>query len=95
MLAAVSAQQLYYERESAQLAALDIAMQNTRRDIGLIVRSGVRRHRPRVRSSTRYALLWTRSHVLRGSCGARRRHEPSRPRRSKKLRQSKGTEKEA
>jgi LysR family transcriptional regulator of gallate degradation len=40
MLAAVSAQQLYYERESAQLVALDIAMQNTRRDIGLIVRAG-------------------------------------------------------
>ena len=61
MLAAVSGQQLYYERESAQLVALDIAMQNTRRDIGLIVRGAARRHPPRVRSSTRYALPWTRS----------------------------------
>jgi LysR family transcriptional regulator, regulator for genes of the gallate degradation pathway len=40
MLAALSAQQLYYECESAQLAVLDIAMRNTRRDIGLIVRAG-------------------------------------------------------
>jgi LysR family transcriptional regulator, regulator for genes of the gallate degradation pathway len=40
MLAALSAQQLHYECESGQLAVLDIAMQNTRRDIGLIVRSG-------------------------------------------------------
>ncbi|MDR5837206.1 LysR family transcriptional regulator [Caballeronia sp. LZ034LL] len=40
MLAAVSAQQLHYERESGQLAVLDIAMQNTRRDIGLTLRAG-------------------------------------------------------
>ena len=40
MLAALSAQQLFYECESGQLAVLDIEMQNTQRDIGLIVRAG-------------------------------------------------------
>jgi LysR family transcriptional regulator of gallate degradation len=40
MLAAVSAQQLHYEREAGQLALLDIAMHNTRRDIGLTLRAG-------------------------------------------------------
>lgn len=40
MLAALSAQQLYYECDSGQLAVLDIEMQNTQRDIGLIVRAG-------------------------------------------------------
>ncbi|MFM0137459.1 LysR family transcriptional regulator [Caballeronia grimmiae] len=40
MLAAVSAQQLHYECEAGQLVVLDIAMQNTRRDIGLTVRAG-------------------------------------------------------
>ena len=39
MVAALSAQQLYYECESGQLTALDIALHNTRRDIGLIVRA--------------------------------------------------------
>jgi LysR family transcriptional regulator of gallate degradation len=38
MLAALSAQQLYYERESRQLTVLDVALHNTRREIGLIVR---------------------------------------------------------
>jgi LysR family transcriptional regulator of gallate degradation len=38
MLAALSAQQLYYERESGQLTVLDVALHNTRREIGLIVR---------------------------------------------------------
>lgn len=40
MLAAVSAQQLHYECEAGQLVVLDIAMQNTRRDIGLTMRAG-------------------------------------------------------
>ncbi|SAL34804.1 LysR family transcriptional regulator [Caballeronia humi] len=40
MLAALSAQQLFYECESGQLAVLDIEMQNTQREIGLIVRAG-------------------------------------------------------
>jgi LysR family transcriptional regulator of gallate degradation len=40
MLAAVSAQQLYYERESGQLVVMDIALQNTRRVIGLTMRAG-------------------------------------------------------
>ncbi|WP_175945364.1 LysR family transcriptional regulator [Caballeronia sp. BCC1704] len=40
MLAVVSAQQLFYECESRQLVVLDIAMQNTRRDIGLTLRAG-------------------------------------------------------
>ncbi|WP_244850939.1 LysR family transcriptional regulator [Caballeronia sp. SL2Y3] len=40
MLAVVSAQQLHYECESGQLVVLDIAMQNTRRDIGLTLRAG-------------------------------------------------------
>jgi LysR family transcriptional regulator, regulator for genes of the gallate degradation pathway len=40
MLAAVSAQQLHYECESGQLVVLDIAMQNTKRDIGLTLRAG-------------------------------------------------------
>ncbi|SAK78442.1 LysR family transcriptional regulator [Caballeronia ptereochthonis] len=40
MLAAVSAQQLHYECESGQLTVLDIAMQNTRREIGLTLRAG-------------------------------------------------------
>jgi LysR family transcriptional regulator of gallate degradation len=40
MLAVLSAQQLYYECETGQLVVLDITMQNTRRDIGLIVRAG-------------------------------------------------------
>jgi LysR family transcriptional regulator, regulator for genes of the gallate degradation pathway len=40
MLAAVSAQQLHYECESGQLVVLDLAMQNTRRDIGLTLRAG-------------------------------------------------------
>jgi LysR family transcriptional regulator of gallate degradation len=40
MLAVLSAQQLYYECESDQLVVLDITMQNTSRDIGLIVRAG-------------------------------------------------------
>ncbi|MDR5856602.1 LysR family transcriptional regulator [Caballeronia sp. LZ062] len=40
MLAVVSAQQLHYECESRQLVVLDIAMQNTRRDIGLTLRAG-------------------------------------------------------
>ncbi|WP_250510537.1 LysR family transcriptional regulator [Caballeronia sp. GACF4] len=40
MLAAVSAQQLHYECESGQLMVLDIAMQNTKRDIGLTLRAG-------------------------------------------------------
>jgi LysR family transcriptional regulator of gallate degradation len=39
MVAALSAQQLYYECESGQLTALDIALHNTRRDIGLTVRA--------------------------------------------------------
>jgi LysR family transcriptional regulator of gallate degradation len=40
MLAVVSAQQLFYECESRQLVVLDIAMHNTRRDIGLTLRAG-------------------------------------------------------
>lgn len=40
MLAVVSAQQLFYECESRRLVVLDIAMQNTRRDIGLTLRAG-------------------------------------------------------
>ncbi|WP_250474496.1 LysR family transcriptional regulator [Caballeronia sp. GAFFF1] len=40
MLAVVSAQQLHYECESRQLVVLDIAMHNTRRDIGLTLRAG-------------------------------------------------------
>jgi LysR family transcriptional regulator of gallate degradation len=39
MVAALSAQQLYYECESGQLAVLDIALHNTQRDIGLTVRA--------------------------------------------------------
>nr|WP_284700961.1 LysR family transcriptional regulator [Robbsia betulipollinis] len=37
MLAALSAQQLFYECESEQLAVLDLALQGTRRDVGLTV----------------------------------------------------------
>ena len=39
MLAALSAQQLYYEIESGALTVLDIELHNTKRDIGLIVRA--------------------------------------------------------
>ncbi|MGF6770371.1 LysR family transcriptional regulator of gallate degradation [Paraburkholderia sp. GAS199] len=39
MVAALSAQQLHYEVESGQLAVLDVALHNTRRDIGLTVRA--------------------------------------------------------
>lgn len=39
MLAALSAQQLYYECESGQLTVLDIELHNTQRDIGLTVRA--------------------------------------------------------
>jgi LysR family transcriptional regulator, regulator for genes of the gallate degradation pathway len=39
MLAALPAQQLYYECESGQLTMLDIELRNTQRDIGLIVRA--------------------------------------------------------
>jgi LysR family transcriptional regulator of gallate degradation len=39
MVAALSAQQLYHECESGQLAVLDIALHNTQRDIGLTVRA--------------------------------------------------------
>ncbi|HZZ04921.1 LysR family transcriptional regulator [Paraburkholderia sp.] len=39
MVAALSAQQLHYECESGQLVVLDVALHNTSRDIGLIVRA--------------------------------------------------------
>jgi LysR family transcriptional regulator of gallate degradation len=39
MVAALSARQLHYECESEQLSVLDVAMQNTQRDIGLTVRA--------------------------------------------------------
>lgn len=40
MIAALSAQQLHYERESGQLVVLDVPMRDTNRDIGLTVRAG-------------------------------------------------------
>ncbi|CAB3780034.1 LysR family transcriptional regulator [Pararobbsia alpina] len=40
MVAALSQQQLHYERETGQLAMLDIAMPGTQRDIGLTMRAG-------------------------------------------------------
>jgi len=39
MLAALSAQQLYYECESGQLTVLDIELHNTQREIGLTLRA--------------------------------------------------------
>jgi LysR family transcriptional regulator of gallate degradation len=39
MVAALSAQQLYYECESGQLIVLDVPLRNTQRDIGLTVRA--------------------------------------------------------
>ncbi|MGN6580934.1 MAG: LysR family transcriptional regulator [Bordetella sp.] len=40
MIAVLSAHQLHYERASGQLAALDVPMPRTRRDIGLTLRAG-------------------------------------------------------
>jgi LysR family transcriptional regulator of gallate degradation len=40
MLAILSAQQLHYERQSGQLAVLDVPTRNTSRDIGLTLRAG-------------------------------------------------------
>lgn len=40
MIAALSSQQLHYECVSGQLTVLDLALHNTTRDIGLIVRAG-------------------------------------------------------
>jgi LysR family transcriptional regulator, regulator for genes of the gallate degradation pathway len=39
MVAALSAQQLHYECETGQIVALDLALHNTRRDIGLTLRA--------------------------------------------------------
>lgn len=39
MLAALSAQQLHYERESGELVVLDVKLHSTRRDIGLTTRA--------------------------------------------------------
>ncbi|QCP50021.1 LysR family transcriptional regulator [Trinickia violacea] len=39
MIAALSAQQLHYERQSGQLVALDVPTRNTSRDIGLTLRA--------------------------------------------------------
>jgi LysR family transcriptional regulator, regulator for genes of the gallate degradation pathway len=39
MLAALSAQQLHYEREAGQIVALDVPLHNTRREIGLTLRA--------------------------------------------------------